>query len=158
MNIFDLKNYRWKSNINYRKHPHQYLVGKGEQGVLICEPYKSEILPFWKFKTPSEAKESSQKIYQLFLDYLNDNDFVGADMARKYLQMGFTRARRYANYKGGKKYSESGETLPRNTGDKMKIKSAKIFYKKWQEAEKNPIYQKYKIAWKKNMVDYASLL
>jgi hypothetical protein len=23
-------------------------------------------------------------------------------MARKYLQMGFTRARRYANYKGGK--------------------------------------------------------
>ena len=31
-------------------------------------------------------------------------DFVGADMARKFLQMGFTRARRYANHRGGKKY------------------------------------------------------
>ncbi|MFF5380932.1 DUF4385 family protein [Pedobacter suwonensis] len=28
-------------------------------------------------------------------------------MARKYLQMGYTRARRYANYKGGKKYDKT---------------------------------------------------
>lgn len=148
MTVFNSKNYHWKSDINYRKHPDQYHVGKGEQGVLLCEPYKSEILPYWKFKNPSDAKESSQRIYQLFLDYLEHNDFVGADMARKYLQMGFTRARRYANYKGGKKYTASGNTLPRNTGDKLKAKSANIFYKKWQEAEKNPKYQKHKIFWK----------
>jgi hypothetical protein len=28
-----------------------YRVSKGEQGVLLVEPYKSEILPHWRFKT-----------------------------------------------------------------------------------------------------------
>ena len=148
MSTFNPKNYYWKSDINYRERPDQYRVGKGEQGVLLCEPYKSEILPYWKFKNPSDAKESSKNIYQLFLNYLANDDFVGADMARKYLQMGFTRARRYANYKSGKKYTKSGELLPRNTGEKLKANSAKIFYKQWQEAEKNLKYQNQKILWK----------
>ena len=56
------------------------------------------------FKTEAIAEESSLRIYELFLDYLENDDFVVADMARKYLQMGFTRAWRYANYKGGRKY------------------------------------------------------
>ena len=83
-------------NLDLRKHPELYRVGKGEQGVLLVEPYKSEILPFWRFKTPQIAQESSAKIYQLFLDYRKEKDFVGMDMARKFLQMGITRARRYA--------------------------------------------------------------
>ncbi|MEK0179898.1 DUF4385 family protein [Microcoleus anatoxicus] len=62
------------------------------------EPYKGEILPFWRFKTPEIAAESSSKIYSLFLEYLDRQDFVGADMARKFLQMGYTRSRRYANH------------------------------------------------------------
>lgn len=91
-------------SIDFRKHPERYLIGRGEQGVLTVEPYKSEILPHWRFKDPATARESSEKIYVLFLDYLEQQDFVGADMARKFLQMGYTRARRYANYRGGKKY------------------------------------------------------
>ncbi|GAA4328784.1 hypothetical protein GCM10023149_32960 [Mucilaginibacter gynuensis] len=108
---FDTKAYAWKPEIDYRKHPELYRVGKGEQGVLICEPYKSEIGPYWRFKTVEIAKESSAKIYELFLSYLEKNDFIGADMARKYLQMGFTRARRYANYKGGKKYDKEHDHI-----------------------------------------------
>ena len=84
-------------NIDFRQHPELYRVGKGEQGVLLVEPYKGEILPFWRFKTPEIARESSSKIYSLFLEYLDREDFVGADMARKFLQMGYTRSRRYAN-------------------------------------------------------------
>lgn len=148
MKTFDSENYYWKSSINYRKYPHKYRVGRGEQGVLLCEPYKSEILPYWKFKHPNDARKSAQKIYQLFLDYLKNNDFVGADMARKYLQMGFTRARRYANYKGGRKYTESGERLPNMTGEELKAVSAEIFYKIWQKAEKNTQYKALKILWK----------
>lgn len=53
-------------NINFRAQPELYRVGKGEQGVLLVEPYKSEILPHWRFKTPEVAIESSEKIYQLF--------------------------------------------------------------------------------------------
>ncbi|WP_341788894.1 DUF4385 domain-containing protein [Rickettsia endosymbiont of Lasioglossum villosulum] len=140
---FDNKNYRWKNDIDYRKEPEKYRVEKGEQGVLICQPYKNEILPFWKFKTPEIAKESSEKIYDMFLEYLNDDDFVGADMARKYLQMGFTRSRRYTNYKGGKKYDAEHdyEQLEKGTGDPEKAISAEIFFKKWQEAEENEKYK-----------------
>lgn len=36
---FDSKNYLWKKDIDYRAFPELYWVGKGEQGVLICEPY-----------------------------------------------------------------------------------------------------------------------
>ncbi|MCC8462687.1 MAG: DUF4385 domain-containing protein [Rickettsia endosymbiont of Ecitomorpha arachnoides] len=119
---FDNKNYKWKNDIDYRKCSESYRVGKGEQGVLICQPYKNEILPYWKFKTPEIAKESSEKIYEIFLKYLEDNDFVGADMARKYLQMGFTRSRRYANYKGGKKYDKEHDykKLERGGGTQKK--------------------------------------
>lgn len=76
----------------------------GEQGVLMVEPYKSELLPHWRFKDPPTATASSNKLCEIFLAYVSQDDFVGADMARKFVQMGFTRARRYANHKGGKKY------------------------------------------------------
>lgn len=148
---FNHSDYPWKPDIDYRQHPELYRVGKGEQGVLICEPYKSEIGQYWRFKTEEIAKESSGKIFGLFNDYLENNDFVGADMARKYLQMGFTRARRYFNYKGGKKYDaeKDYQQLERGTGDPQKAAAAKIFYEKWQEAEANSKYELMKKDWKK---------
>ena len=117
--------------IDFREQPELYRVGRGEQGVLLVEPYKSEILPYWRFKTPEIASESSEKIYQLYQDYKKQDDFVGMDMARKFLQMGYTRARRYANYKGGRKYEENGEIKER-TIDSVKAESAAIFEIKWK--------------------------
>jgi hypothetical protein len=38
-------------NIDLREQQHLYRVGKGEQGVLGVEPYKSELLPYWRFRT-----------------------------------------------------------------------------------------------------------
>jgi len=148
---FDIDSYPWKPDIDYRKNPEAYRVGKGEQGVLICEPYKTEIGKHWRFKTPEIAAQSSETIYDQFNDYLQQNDFVGADMARKFLQMGYTRARRYANYKGGKKYDKENNyaQLERGTGDPEKAEAAAIFYEKWKKAEANPIYAKLKADWKK---------
>lgn len=147
---FDESKYAWKPDIDYRKEPNKYRVGKGEQGVLICEPYKSEIGPNWRFKNPEIASESGRKIYQQFLDYLDKGDFVGADLARKYLQMGYTRARRYANYKGGKKYDKAHDyaALERGTGEEEKAAAASIFYTVWKQAEANPAYVLQKKAWK----------
>lgn len=138
---------------DFREHPELYRVGKGEQGVLLVEPYKSEILPFWRFATPDLAQESSGKIFALFQEYLKNNDFVGADMARKFLQMGYTRSRRYANHKGGKKYDgpvpddKKGQSgahgraeLPRSPEDPIKAESARIFYAKWKEAREDNKY------------------
>ncbi|WCT13441.1 DUF4385 domain-containing protein [Mucilaginibacter jinjuensis] len=147
---FDIASYSWKPDIDYREHPELYRVGKGEQGVLICEPYKSEISQHWRFKTPAIAEASSKKILELFRCYLKVNDFVGADMARKYLQMGYTRARRYANYKGGKKYDKDKgyQQMERYTGDPEKAESARIFYARWKTAEANELYSQLKKDWK----------
>ena len=99
-------------NLDLRKQPELYRVGIGEQGVLSVQPYKSEILPHWRFRTAEIAQESAQKIYDLFLEYKEQEDFVGMDMARKFLQMGYTRSRRYANHKSGRKYSTADKAQP----------------------------------------------
>jgi hypothetical protein len=140
-------------DLNFRENPHLYRIGKGEQGVLLVEPYKSEILPYWRFKTPDIAKKSAAKIYRLFLAYKKRGDFIGMDMARKFLQMGYTRSRRYANHKSGKKYDgpvpddkkgQSGahgrSQLPPDT-DPVKAQSAQIFYTKWQQAKEDETYR-----------------
>ena len=70
-----------------KAHRMSYRIGRGEQGVLTFEPYKSEILPLWRFKTPTIARKSSKQIYDKFLEYDQKGDFVGMDMCRKFLQM-----------------------------------------------------------------------
>ena len=52
--------------IDFRQQPELYRIGKGEQGVLLVEPYKSEILPHWRFKTEADAQESSKVIFKMF--------------------------------------------------------------------------------------------
>ena len=137
---------KWNPSVDYRKSPHLYRIGKGQQGVLICEPYKSEICQHWRFKTVLEAQISSQHILSMFYDYLHQDDFVGADMAKKYLHMGFTRARRYANHPDGKKYAPDGTVLPQapDALTSEKARSASIFYMAWKEARTNQQYLKMK--------------
>ena len=148
--------------LDLRKHPELYAIGKGEQGVLSVEPYKSEILPYWRFKNREVARESSEKIYGLFEEYLDKDDFVGADMARKFLQMGFTRAMRYANHPSGKKYKgpvpadkkgQSGahgrDELERGPRDLEKEAAAGIFKKKWDAARNHAAYKLQKEAFVK---------
>jgi hypothetical protein len=67
----------------------------------------------------------------MFLLYLDNQDYIGADMARKYLQMGYTRSRRYANYKQGKKYDKEIR-FKKGTGDPVKAQCAKIFLEKME--------------------------
>lgn len=130
---------------DFRKHPEDYRVGRGEQGVLMVEPYKSEILKHWRFKTPDIATTSSEKIYAMFEEYLENDDFVGMDMARKFLQMGYTRARRYANYPGGKKYDKQGNVKEREINQE-KAEAASFFEQKWIKARENKDYLKKKKA------------
>lgn len=130
--------------LNLRTHPQLYRTGTGEQGVLMVEPYKSEMSPHWRFRNPAVATESSQKLLSMFQVYVQESDFVGADLARKWIQMGFTRSRRYANHKGGRKYveppprdgrkhtpqSQRGEQIPRldvEDQDPDKVEAAAIF-------------------------------
>lgn len=99
-------------------------------------------------------------------------------MARKFLQMGFTRSRRYANHKSGKKYSEEDLENPKKIAaipkyfdqknkehfvitrtkkvrpqeadalTNEKAESAKIFYEKYEKAKNNTEYLRQKEIWK----------
>jgi hypothetical protein len=139
---FEHDKYPWKPDIDYRENPHLYKVGRGQQGVLICEPYKSELYPLWRFKTPDKAQLSCNQIYLKFLEYIDENDFVGADMAKKYLHMGFTRSRRYWNHSSGKKWTNDGEwkVLPYDRTEKRFYESSLIFQKYWKMARENKDY------------------
>ena len=96
----DYKNIDFKDERNRKL----YRIGRGEQGVLLVRPYTHDICPYWRFRTPDEAVKSSNKIFAMYLDYRDEKDFIGMDMCRKFLEMGFTRARRYANHNSGRKY------------------------------------------------------
>ncbi|EEC0626049.1 DUF4385 domain-containing protein [Salmonella enterica subsp. enterica] len=131
------------SSIDFRQQPELYQVGRGEQGVLLVEPYKSEILPFWRYKDEASAMKFAEQIYQLFEAYRQQDDFVGMDMARKFIQMGYTRARRYANYKGGKKYAEDGSLNTRGN-DPIKAAAATVFKGWWDKIRQDEDYMKRK--------------
>ena len=81
-----------------------YRIGRGEQGVLLVRPYTNDICAHWRFVDEETAVKSSDTIYQMFCTYRRKKDFIGMDMARKFLEMGFTRTRRYANHSSGRKY------------------------------------------------------
>ncbi len=70
--------------IDFREQRELYRIGRGEQGVLLVEPYKSELLPQWRFRTPEVARGSADTIFSMVVAYLDAGDFVGADMARKF--------------------------------------------------------------------------
>lgn len=133
-----------------------YEIGRGETGVLTFEPYKSLILPYWAFRTVPVARNSSQILWAIFASYVKRRDFVGADMARKFIQMGMTRARRYANHKGGRKYDRgTGRELARwSGGDETEVgkrrekeEASEIFKAVWRRCIDDDKYQALKREW-----------
>ena len=131
---FDYKlNYK-KLDFTNKEVRKLYRIGRGEQGVLLVRPYTDDICKYWKFKTEPIAKKSAHKIYEMYADYRAKDDFVGMDMCRKFLEMGFTRARRYANHKDGKKYDKDGKILPQEPDAlySEKAKAARTF-KRWRD-------------------------
>lgn len=137
---------RDEEGIDYREQPERYRIGRGEVGVFHVEPYKGEMLPLWTIRTLELARESAEAIFGRYRDYRAAGDFVGMDMARKYLQMGYTRARRYANHKGGRKRGRNGEEVPLGSGDPAKAEVAAIFQERWREVREDPEYQRLKEA------------
>ena len=71
------------------------------------------------------------------------------DMCRKFLEMGFTRARRYANHKDGKKY-KNGKILPQEPDalTSEKAKSASRFKKIRDIVTHDPIYISMRKRWR----------
>ena len=136
-----------------------YRIGRGEQGVLLVRPYTNDICAHWRFVDETTARDSSAKIYQMFLGFKTKGDFIGMDMARKFLEMGFTRARRYANHASGRKYDEvSGETRPQEKDWRTneKSKAAAVFKKVRDLAAYDQTYKQMRHEWRANESTYAT--
>jgi hypothetical protein len=86
LNIESLK-YRKKlkfpnNKINYKINPEYYLYISNEKSTIEIEPYKTLIYKF---------EDDCNKLFELFLDFINNNDLIGADMIRKYIQLGINK-------------------------------------------------------------------
>jgi len=128
-----------------------YRIGRGEQGVLLVRPYTNYICTHWRFVDEATARKSATKIYEMFLGFKNQRDFIGMDMARKFLEMGFTRARRYANHSSGRKYDKmSGKIRPQEHDwrTNTKAKSAAIFKEVRDKAAYDSEYQAMRKEWR----------
>ena len=136
--------------LKFKKNDKRYRIGRGEQGVLLVRPYTDDICKWWRFKTPGDAYMSAVRILWLYNMYRGKDDFVGMDMARKFLEMGFTRARRYANHKDGKKYDKNRNIKPQEpdalTSDKAR--SARIFKHVRDIVANDPIYKQMRKSWR----------
>ena len=129
-----------------------YRIGRGEQGVLLVRPYTNDICAHWRFVNESVARKSADKIYSMFVDYKNKQDFIGMDMARKFLEMGFTRSRRYANHPSGKKYAKDGSIRPQSADAlySEKARSARVFKEVRDRAAKDEKYVTMRKTWRSN--------
>ena len=128
-----------------------YRIGRGEQGVLLVRPYTDDICAHWRFVDETAARKSSTKIYEMFCQFKTERDFIGMDMARKFLEMGFTRARRYANHASGRKYDKvSGKIRPQEKDWRTneKSKAAAVFKEVRDLAAYDQTYQQMRKEWR----------
>jgi hypothetical protein len=119
------------ASVDFRRHPEQYRIGRGDEGALTVEPYKSELLPLLRFKTPEIARMSARNLLTMFEGYRTEKDFVGMDMARKFLEMGWTRAKLAAD--------ERPSVLSTQI-DPEKEAVAREFYAHLRRAAQDPYY------------------
>ena len=141
------------NTIDFNKEENRklYRIGRGEQGVLLVKPYTNDICQHWKFATVEKAVKSSETIYSMYSSYRDQKDFIGMDMCRKFLEMGFTRARRYANHKSGRKYDSSGNVKPQELDclTNEKAQASKIFKEKRDKVTSDSVYIEMRKEWRK---------
>ena len=100
-------------------------------------------MPYWRFKDPKVAAESIASLQHLFQQYRTQGGFIGMGMTRKFMQMGYTRARRYAKHASGRKYDDAGKVLP-FANDELNAQATALFYDACRAQEADPGYAQQK--------------
>ena len=93
------------------------------------EPYRSELGPLWRCHSPEAARRSSRAILEAYGRYKANRDFVGMDMARRYLQMGWRRGRRH---------DATGQTTEASLEAN---RTATVFLNAYRHVVGDPVYQ-----------------
>ena len=74
--------------IDYSKNPEYYIYTISEKEVNMIQPYYKIIIPMFNIDNYKEAKDSCLQIFNLFNDYITNNNFIGADVCKKIIQLG----------------------------------------------------------------------
>jgi hypothetical protein len=130
-----------------RADPDAYEVGRGEEGAFEYQPYKDELLDLWEITSEAAAEEGAAAIHERFREYRDADDLPGMDMARKYLQMGWTRALRYAKYPGGQKYEDGEEREPEEWYDEEKRRVSLVYKEHLDAVREDERYRTARAAW-----------
>jgi hypothetical protein len=114
-------------------HPERYRHTPDERGA-----YKNRVLqgrqpPVWTVSDFAGAEAAAEAIHERFEAYRAADYFVGMDLARRDLQMGWTRALRYAKYLGRRKYERDAD------GDRVEREPDQ-----WYDEEKHAVAQVYR--------------
>jgi hypothetical protein len=70
-------------NTNYETNKENYVYTTNTDGLNIVSPYNDTFL---KYKDSTNSKKDSKELYSLFLEYMKNDDLIGADMTRKFIQ------------------------------------------------------------------------
>lgn len=79
------------------------------------------------------------------------------DMTRKFLQMGMTRAKRYARHKGGRKYGKDGKELAVSEGHEgrdEKMEASRIFGEAWERVKRREGYKTGREEWERDLREW----
>ena len=73
-----------------------YRIGRGEQGVLLVRPYTDDICAHWRFVDEPTARKFLLRYTLCSGEFQQRKELHWYGYGAKFLEMGFTRARRYA--------------------------------------------------------------
>ena len=82
-------------DINYEKNYLYYVYLTNYEGIFVIEPYSTNITKYMKYYTIDEAVNSSSKLNNLFDNYSKDEDLIGMDMIRKFVQYVMSQCQSY---------------------------------------------------------------
>lgn len=78
-------------------------------------PFMSEIVSYWQYKTLKIDQEFSGEIHEHFEELRKCNDFVGMDMEKKFMQMGYTK------YRNGRMNNDKDSVKKRKIDEEKQI-------------------------------------
>ncbi len=110
--------------------------------VFNVEPYASELLPYLHFSNERSARYAAQELYDGFMRYREQEDVVGMDMARKFLEIGWLRTRHHVSQVNHLLHSDSPLAhLPGRRALAM-ADASKTFHRLLQQARNDPMYRR----------------
>lgn len=118
---------------------------RGDDGMSI-EPYRSHLNNMWYFHTAELAQQSANELWNRFLDYYWHGDFIGMDMARKFVQMGMVCSQYIEDLSRGETHAEAvhGETNSERKRVGLTSEAALIYKGALAEMRRHSGYMKYR--------------